>query len=138
MFFINDDMSGDFPLIARDFYAHEFANLSRILCIAKMSDIRINPDCNFIYGFLNELSDQLDSHERFSFMKATGETGTNTFFMAFGGDSVKVEQIENSQSASLLTHKDAAGSHWFRQDFYLGICHRAATEAHAGNLYIAV
>lgn len=28
-FFINDEMRGDFPLIARDFYAHEFANIPK-------------------------------------------------------------------------------------------------------------
>lgn len=161
-FFINNEMEDDFPLIARDFYAHEFANipkheaveyldyasceewpelmfskftlnlmmnavssgseytkalflylhktyykkeyqtlkrfssisygellalgkteggrldyyanLSRILCVSKMYGIKIGEDCNPVYGFLNGLSDTLDSHDRFSFDEAAGDS----------------------------------------------------------------
>lgn len=50
-----------------------YGNLARVLCIAKMTGITINPDCNHIYAFLNDFSDRLDSHEYFSFQEATGD-----------------------------------------------------------------
>lgn len=51
-----------------------YANLARILCIAKMSNITIGADCNFVYAFLNDFSDRMDSHEGFSFKKATEDS----------------------------------------------------------------
>ena len=50
-----------------------YGNLARVLCIAQMTGITINPDCNHIYAFLNDFSDRLDSHEYFSFQEATGD-----------------------------------------------------------------
>ncbi len=161
-FFINDEMREDFPLIARDFYAHEFANiskhqdveyfdiesgedwpelmfnrftlglmmnamnsgseytkalflylhktyykkeyrtlkrfstislsellalakpegrrnyyytnLSRILCIAPIHGIKMDGECNIVYGILNEYSNQFDLNGGYSFDEAVGDS----------------------------------------------------------------
>lgn len=161
-FFINDEMREDFPLIARDFYSHEFtnipehqdveyfdllsgedwpelmfnrftlglmmnavnsgseytkalflylhktyykkeyrtikkfrtmsfgellalaepeeerspyyANLSRVLCIAKMYGIKIDEECNAVYGILNEYRDKFCLSGGFSFDEAVDDS----------------------------------------------------------------
>ena len=51
-----------------------FTNLARILFIARISDIRINRDCNYIYECLNEISKGMDAWGSYSFTEATGES----------------------------------------------------------------
>ena len=51
-----------------------FSNLARILFIAKISEIRINRDCNYIYECLNEMSRQMDAWGEYSFNEATGDS----------------------------------------------------------------
>ena len=54
-----------------------FGNLSRILCIAKLSGIEISPECNIMYAILNEYSDWRSDDERFSLDEVTGDPYRN-------------------------------------------------------------
>lgn len=48
-----------------------YANLSRVLWIAKMYGIKIDEECNAVYGILNEYSDKYGLGGGFSFDEAT-------------------------------------------------------------------
>ena len=50
-----------------------YANLSRVLWIAKMYGIKIDEECNAVYGILNEYSDKYGLSGEFSFDEAAGD-----------------------------------------------------------------
>lgn len=52
-------------------------NISRILCIARLSGIEISLECNFVYAALNEYSDRRSNEEKFSLYEVTGEPYRN-------------------------------------------------------------
>lgn len=50
-----------------------YAHLSRILCIAPIYGIKINEDCNLVYGILNEFSSRFGLNGGFSFDEAVAD-----------------------------------------------------------------
>lgn len=44
-----------------------FANIARILFVAKLSGISFRDDCSYIYAFLNEYADRIDSCPRYTY-----------------------------------------------------------------------
>ena len=49
-------------------------NLARILYISKLKGIKIAPDCNFAYGFLNDFASRVLPKAKYEFYKATGDS----------------------------------------------------------------
>lgn len=52
---------------------HYYSNLSRILCIAPIYGIKIDEECNIVYGLLNMFSDKLGLSDGFSFDETMGD-----------------------------------------------------------------
>ncbi len=53
---------------------HYYANLSRILFIAPIYGIKIDEECNVVYGILNEVSNKLGLSVGYSFDEAVGDS----------------------------------------------------------------